>query len=143
MAESRWLRFGEDSGWSRGRQAAARPRLTAPHGTALRKTRSTSASTTSKDLHEQEGDLDTALIGLGQSMSMIVLDRIGALAFHRTCNVDIFCRAAACLTGALTDEFWYTGLIDENDIYSTTRGLSTIDDIMPDAQLHGFETEDP
>ena len=84
-------------------------------------------------MREQAGDLDTALIGLGQSMSMIVLDRIGALALDRTGNVDILCRAAACLTGVWTDEFWYTGLIDENDIYLTTRGLSTIDDIMPDA----------
>lgn len=97
-----------------------------------------------QDMREQEGDLYAAVIGVGQPMSMAVLDRIGALALDRNGNADIFSQAAAaCLTGVWTNELWYAGIIGEADVLSAARGLSTIGDILPDAYLYGFETEDP
>ena len=97
-----------------------------------------------QDMREQEGDLYAAVIGVGQPMSMAVLDRIGALAFDRNGNADIFSQeASACLTGVWTNELWYADIIDEDDVLSAARGLSTIGPSLPDAFLYGFETEDP
>lgn len=97
-----------------------------------------------QDLREQEGDLYAAVIGVGQPLSMSVLDRIGALAFDRNGNADIFSQeASACLTGVWTNELWYADIINEYDVLSAARGLSTVGRTLPDAYLYGFETEDP
>jgi predicted metalloprotease len=97
-----------------------------------------------QDMREQEGDLYAAVMGVGQPMSMAVLDRIGALAFDRNGNADIYSQeASACLTGVWTNELWYADIINEYDVLSAARGLSTIGSSLPDAYLYGFETEDP
>lgn len=97
-----------------------------------------------QDMREDFGDLYAAVLGVGQPLSMAVLDRIGALAFDRNGNADVYSReAAACLTGVWTNELWYAEIIDEDDIVFAAAGLSTIGRTLPDAFLFGFETEDP
>ena len=97
-----------------------------------------------QDMREDYGNLYAAVLGVGQPMSMAVLDRIGALAFDRQGNADIYSReAAACLTGYWTNLPWYADIIDEDDVLAASLGLSTIGRSLPDAYLFGFEEEDP
>jgi predicted metalloprotease len=97
-----------------------------------------------QDMREDFGGLYAAVLGVGQPMSMAVLDRLGLLAFDRNGNADVYSReASACLTGVWTNELWYADIINEDDVLAAAVGLSTIGRSLPDAYLYGFETEDP
>jgi predicted metalloprotease len=97
-----------------------------------------------QDMREDFGDLYAAVLGVGQPLSMAVLDRLGLLAFDRNGNADVYSReASACLTGVWTNELWYADIIDEDDVLAASVGLSTIGRTLPDAYLYGFQTEDP
>lgn len=95
-------------------------------------------------LREQEGDLFAAVLGVGQPMSLSVLDRVGGLGFDRGGTVSRASQeAAACLTGVWTAELWWEDVIGEADVLSAMEGLETIGRTLPDAYLYGFDTEDP
>ena len=96
------------------------------------------------DLRLQEGDLFASVLGVGQPMSLSVLDRVGGLSFDRGGTVSRASQeAAACLTGVWTAALWYEDIINEHDVLSAMEGLETIGRTLPDAYLEGFDTEDP
>ncbi len=97
-----------------------------------------------QQLREQEGDLFAAVLGVGQPMSLAVLDRVGGLRFDRSGGADRYSQeAAACLSGVWTAELWYEDIITEDDVLSAARGLATVGRTLPDAYLFGYDTEDP
>ncbi len=97
-----------------------------------------------QQLRRQEGDLFAAVLGVGQPMSLAVLDRVGGLSFDRSGAVDRYSQeAAACLSGVWTAELWYEDIITEDDVLSAARGLATVGRTLPEAYLFGYDTEDP
>ena len=97
-----------------------------------------------QQLRWQEGDLFAAVLGVGQPMSLAVLDRVGGLSFDRGGNVDRSSQeAAARLSSVWTAELWYEDIVSETDVLSATRGFSTIGRTLPEAYLFGYDTEDP
>ena len=98
-----------------------------------------------QDLREEYGDLYAAVLGVGQPMSMSVLDRVGGLALdRRTGGADIYSQeAAACLTGVWTAELWYEDIITADDVLLAAEGLSEVGRTLDEAFIYGYDTEDP
>lgn len=97
-----------------------------------------------QDMREDYGDLYAAVLGVGQPMSMSVLDRVGGLALDRSGGADIYSQeAAACLTGVWTAELWYEDIITADDVLAAADGLSTVGRTLDDAFIYGYDTEDP
>ena len=97
-----------------------------------------------EQLREDEGDLYAAVVGVGQPMSLAVLDRVGGLALDRTGGADRFSvEAAACLTGVWTAELWYEDIVVTDDVVEVAEGLEDLARYLPDAYLFGYDEEDP
>ena len=97
-----------------------------------------------QDMREDYGDLYAAVVGVGQPLSMSVLDRVGALALDRSGGADIYSQeAAACLTGVWTAELWYEDVVTADDVLLAADGLATVGRTLDDAFIYGYDTEDP
>ena len=97
-----------------------------------------------EQLRDDESDLYAAVVGVGQPMSLAVLDRVGGLALDRTGGADRFSvEAAACLTGVWTAELWYEDIVVTDDVLDVAEGLEDLARYLPDAYLFGYDEEDP